>query len=115
MFARRSEPFSMAPLEPFDLLGRHLSRNGGEGQTHHQGTAVGHDALAAFEALRYTPEFFRRYLDRYLTTRVGLGCGPGHTQTHIFESADFPGSGEPIDTEQHVLRMLAGAYRSARA
>src|SRR5882757_8328218 len=112
MFARRSEPFfNWAPLEPFDLLGRPFAYAMVEkvnATTKVPLSAT--DALAAFEALRYTPEFFRRYLDRYLThPRQGSAAALEHTQTHIFESADFPGQWRTLSTtEQHVLRMLAG-------
>jgi hypothetical protein len=46
------------------------------------------DALAAFEAFRRTPEFFRRYLSRYLAY------------------ADLGAKAALIDTEAHVLEPM---------
>ncbi|MDB6089004.1 MAG: hypothetical protein JWN85_1788 [Gammaproteobacteria bacterium] len=48
------------------------------------------DALAAFEALKRTPEFFRRYLNRYLAyANLGAKAALVDTESHVFNDANF--------------------------
>lgn len=48
------------------------------------------DALAAFEALRRTPDFFRRYLARYLAhADLGASAALADTKSHVFNDANF--------------------------
>ena len=69
MFSRAAAPFyNWAPLEPFPLLGEEFVK-----ATVKQLASVARhplgmgDALKAFEALKETPEFFRWYIERYLS------------------------------------------------
>jgi hypothetical protein len=72
-------PWNWAPLEPFELLGEDFDL---------AYPLADNDALAAFEALKRTPEFFRRYLGRYLAY------------------ADLGAKAALIDTEAHVFKRL---------
>jgi hypothetical protein len=68
MFGRATEPFyNWAPIEPFERLGAEFVI----AMTHKVNQLSRYslserEALRAFEALKRTPEFFRRYLQRYL-------------------------------------------------
>jgi hypothetical protein len=68
MFGRSTEPFyNWAPLEPFELLGAEFVRAMVlKANRLSRYPRAQNDALAAFEALKPTPEFFRQYLSRYL-------------------------------------------------
>lgn len=92
MFGRHSEPFyNWAPLEPFDLLGADfvdwmvdktnaLTRFELERSVAH----------AAFEQLHRTPEFFRRFLSRYLThAQLGAAAALAHTQSQVMGAEIF--------------------------
>ena len=111
MFGRSTEPFyNWAPLEPFELLGtefvkamvnkvNQLSRY----------PLTDEDALAAFVALHNTPEFFRRYLNRYLAyAELGAQAALEDTQTHVFNSANFSEVWKNLlPADQEVLKLLA--------
>ncbi len=111
MFGRSTEPFyNWAPLEPFELLGtefvkamvnkvNQLSRY----------PLTDEDALAAFVALHNTPEFFRRYLNRYLAyAELGAQAALEDTQTHVFNSANFSEVWKKLlPADQEVLKLLA--------
>lgn len=68
MFGRPSEPFyNWAPIEPFELLGEEfVAALVGKVNELSRFALPRDEALIAFDALKRTPEFFRRYLDRYL-------------------------------------------------
>jgi hypothetical protein len=110
MFGRSTEPFyNWAPLEPFELLGEEfvramvvkvnrLSRY----------TLAQKDALAAFEALKRTPEFFRRYLSRYLAY-ADLGSKPAllDTEAHVFNDANFVSTWHRLlPADRELLRLI---------
>lgn len=69
MFGVASEPFyNWAPLEPFELLGSHFVK----AMVEHVNDISKYplsidDALVAFAQLKNTPEFFRRYIEHYVT------------------------------------------------
>ncbi|CAG2128313.1 hypothetical protein [Cupriavidus plantarum] len=87
MFARASEPFyNWAPLEPFPLLGdefvaysiRLLNSMARNKLTLEQG-------LRAFEALHRTPEFFKRFIERYMLYQTqGDTAALVHTKASVF-------------------------------
>ena len=111
MFGRSTEPFyNWAPLEPFELLGddfvkamtakvNKLSRYSLRDQ----------EAQAAFEALQRTPEFFRRFLNRFLThAELGAGAALADTQQHVFNSANFLAQWQNLlPADREVLKLLA--------
>src|SRR2546426_4055029 len=115
MFALRTEPFyNWAPLEPFELLGRPFVYALVEKVNAITKLPLGaKDALAAFEELGQTPEFFRRYLDRYLTYPMqGSAAALAHTKAHVFSGTSFQqmwDALQPVDRE--VLRLAADGVK----
>jgi hypothetical protein len=112
MFGRSTEPFyNWAPLEPFELLGakfvealvakvNNLSRY----------PLANREALAAFEALKNTPEFFRRYLNRYLAyAELGAQAALDDTQAHVFSDSNFRTAWKRLlPADREILKLLAG-------
>jgi hypothetical protein len=110
MFGRSTEPFyNWAPLEPFELLGgefvramvvkvNRLSRY----------PLAQKDALAAFEALKRTPEFFRRYLSRYLAyADLGSKAALLDTEAHVFNDANFVSTWHRLlPADRELLRLI---------
>ena len=111
MFARRSEPFfNWAPLEPFELLGRPFVYAMVEKVNATTRFPLGaNDALHAFEGLQYTPEFFRRYLDRYLANpTAGSDAALRHTREHLFDGSDFDLTWQSLSpTDREVILMMS--------
>jgi hypothetical protein len=111
MFGRSTEPFyNWAPLEPFELLGEDFVRA--------MVTKVNNlskyplaakDAMLAFEALRRTPEFFRRYLNRYLThAELGTTAALADTKLHVFNDANFANLWSGLlPADRELLRLIA--------
>ena len=111
MFGRATEPFyNWAPLEPFELLDiefvkamvakvNKLSRY----------PLNEKDALNAFVKLKNTPEFFRRYLNRYLThAELGAQAALADTQAHVFNDANFRDIwNKLLPADREVLKLLA--------
>lgn len=110
MFGRSAEPFyNWAPVEPFELLGgdfvqamvakvNRLSKYPLSKQ----------EAIAAFDALKRTPEFFRRYLNRYLAyADLGAKAALLDTQAHVFNDANFVGTWiRMLPADREVLRLI---------
>jgi len=92
MFARASEPFyNWAPLEPFPLLGEefvaftiHLTNGMAEyALTLEEGTE-------AFAMLHRTPEFFKRFIERYMMNQtLGASAALAHTKASVFSDGHF--------------------------
>jgi hypothetical protein len=111
MFGRSTEPFyNWAPLEPFELLGpefveamiakvKNLSKY----------PMTKNDGLIAYAALKNTPEFFRRYLERYLSyAELGPQAALEYTQAHVFSDANFLAVWEKLrPADKEVLKLLA--------
>ena len=111
MFGEQRQPFyNWAALEPFELLGEAfvlalvarvnaISRH----------PLAKKDALAAFEALQRTPEFFRRYLTRFLTHfEHGSQGALDDTLAHVFADANFINVWKALlPADQEVLKLLA--------
>src|SRR5438552_5723108 len=92
MFGRSTEPFyNWAPLEPFELLGEEFVRAMVVKVNRLSRYPLSQkDALTAFEALKRTPEFFRRYLSRYLAyADRGSKAALLDTEAHVFNGANF--------------------------
>lgn len=110
MFGRSTEPFyNWAPLEPFNLLGEEFVRA--------MVTKVNRlsryplaqkDALAAFQALKRTPEFFRRYLSRYLAyADLGSKAALLDTEAHVFSDANFVSTWHRLlPADRELLRLI---------
>jgi len=111
MFGRSTEPFyNWAPLEPFELLGpefveamvvkvKNLSKY----------PLNKKDGLIAYGALKNTPEFFRRYLNRYLSyAELGSQAALEYTQAHVFNDANFRAVWQKLrPADKEVLKLLA--------
>ncbi|MBT2322247.1 hypothetical protein J7E62_07775 [Variovorax paradoxus] len=111
MFGRSTEPFyNWAPLEPFELLGadfvkalvakvNKLSRF----------SLKQAEALEAFHVLKDTPEFFRRYLECFMTNAdLGGAVALEHTLEHVFNDREFAQIwARLLPADQEVLKALA--------
>lgn len=111
MFARASEPFyNWAPLEPFPLLGNEfvaftiklmnsMARNR---LTLEQGRV-------AFEELHRTPEFFKRFIERYMLYQVqGEEAALAHTKASVFSDENFLKQWNGMNPgDRAVLTLLA--------
>jgi hypothetical protein len=112
MFGRSTEPFyNWTPLEPFELLGEDFVRAmvmKVNGLTKYALTLK--HALTAFEALKRTPEFFRRYLNRYLThADLGAMAALDDTKLHVFNDANFVNVwNDLLPADREVLRLIMG-------
>ncbi len=92
MFGRASEPFyNWAALEPFPLLGREFVESMVDKVAEISRAPLPlMDALAAFDALKQTPLFFRDYLDRYLTHPFeGSQSALDFTKAKVFNDGEF--------------------------
>lgn len=92
MFGRASEPFyNWAALEPFPLLGREFVESMVDKVAQISRAPLPLvDALAAFDALKQTPLFFRDYLDRYLTHPFeGSQTALDFTKAKAFNDGEF--------------------------
>jgi hypothetical protein len=111
MFARTSEPFyNWAPLEPFELLGQEFVEAMVErvNSISRLPLSVG-EAARAFESLHRTPEFFRRYLERYLVYPFdGSAAALRFTQDHVFNDGNFRKHWESmLPADREILLMLS--------
>ncbi|WP_322060670.1 hypothetical protein [Paraburkholderia sp. J63] len=111
MFARSSEPFyNWAPLEPFPLLGDEFvafTIDLMNSMARHTLTLA--QGRRAFDELHRTPEFFKRFIERFLVYQPqGVEAALEHTKDTVFSDAHFIrqwDSTHPAD--QAVLTLLA--------
>jgi hypothetical protein len=111
MFGRATEPFyNWAPIEPFERLGAEFVT----AMTHKVNQLSRYplserEALRAFEALKRTPEFFRRYLQRYLAyAELGSRAALDDTLAHVFNDSGYRAMwGRLLPADKSVLRALA--------
>lgn len=111
MFGRATEPFyNWAPIEPFERLGAEFVT----AMTHKVNQLSRYplserEALRAFEALKRTPEFFRRYLQRYLSyAELGSRAALDDTLAHVFNDSGYRAMWERLlPADKAVLRALA--------
>lgn len=91
MIESRHGHLNWAPLEPFELLGEDFVRAMvAKVNRLSKFRLAEKDALTAFDALKRTPEFFRRYLNRYLThADLGAPAALADTEAHVFNDANF--------------------------
>jgi len=110
MFGRSTEPFyNWAPLEPFELLGEEFVRAMVVKVNRLSRYPLSQkDALAAFEALKRTPEFFRRYLSRYLAyADLGSKAALLDTEAHVFNDANFVTTWHRLlPADRELLRLI---------
>ena len=111
MFARSSEPFyNWAPLEPFSLLGNEFVEDMvAKANALTKFPLSLQDALTAFAELNNTPEFFRGFINHYLThAQQGVQAAIEATKSTVFNNAEFGNRWETLSpTDKEVLRMLA--------
>jgi AAA+ ATPase superfamily predicted ATPase len=111
MFARASEPFyNWAALEPFPLLGQEfvaftvklLNSMARNRLTIEQG-------MFAFEELHRTPEFFKRFIERYMLYQLqGVEAALTHTKASVFSDEHFLRQWTELNpADQAVVTMLA--------
>jgi hypothetical protein len=67
-------------------------------------------ARAAFDALKRTPEFFRRYLNQYLTHAMeGHAAALAQTFSHVYQSEEFELRWRELQPRQrNLLKLLSG-------
>jgi hypothetical protein len=111
MFARATEPFyNWAPLRPFDLLGVDFVKD----MTMKVNDLSRHpltlkESMLAFEELHRTPDFFRRFLTRYLThAQLGAPAALDATKSEVFNDKEFVNYWSTLlPADQEILKMLA--------
>lgn len=111
MFGVPSEPFyNWAPLEPFELLGREFV----ESMVKQVNLLSKYqldleDALLAFEQLKNTPEFFRRYIERFLIYPLdGSKAALKITRDKVFDNANFKEQWNILlPADKVILTMIA--------
>lgn len=111
MFARSSEPFyNWAPLEPFPLLGDEFvafTIDRMNSMARHTLTLA--QGKCAFDELHRTPEFFKRFVERFMLYQTeGVEAAIEHTKESVFSDAHFLkqwNAANPAD--QAVLTLLA--------
>jgi len=92
MFGVTSEPFyNWAPLEPFELLGQEFVKVMVERVNNiSKYPLLLEDALKAFAELKNTPEFFRRYIEYYISNPLeGAIAALRDTKNKVFNDQSF--------------------------
>ncbi len=111
MFARASEPFyNWAALEPFELLGeKFVEAMVAKVNALTKYALQPEDALWAFAELNNTPDFFRRFLNRYLThAQLGVRDAVQATKEQVFSDSEFVNCWQSLSpADKEVLRLLA--------
>jgi hypothetical protein len=111
MFARSSEPFyNWAPLEPFPLLGdEFVAFTVKLANSLARSTLTLADGKRAFEALHRTPEFFKRFIERFMLYQPeGVDAALEHTKETVFSDEHFLKQWAAINApDQAVLAMVA--------
>ena len=115
MFARATEPFyNWSPIEPFERLGAEfVAAMTRKVNTLCRFRLSERDALRAFDALKRTPEFFRRFLGRYLQyADQGTEAALQDTVAHVFSDSGFRTIWARLNpTDRAVLRAMAQGER----
>ena len=111
MFGRATEPFyNWAPIEPFERLGTEfvaaMTRKVNQLSRY---PLSERESVRAFEALKRTPEFFRRYLQRYLAyAELGSRAALNDTLEHVFNDSGYRTVwARLLPADKAVLRALA--------
>ncbi len=111
MFGVPSEPFyNWAPLEPFELLGKEFveSMVNQVNQLSKYPLSF-EEAFSAFEQLKNTPEFFRRYIEHYLIYPMnGSNTALEATKVKVFNDKNFKEQWEALlPADKVILSMIA--------
>ena len=111
MFGVASEPFyNWAPLEPFELLGQGFVAAMVERVNKISKFPLSlADALDSFEKLKNTPEFFRRYIEYYLSNpEDGSKAALEYTQNKVFSDKNFQRQWDSLlPADKVILSMIA--------
>lgn len=111
MFARSSEPFyNWAPLEPFELLGeKFVEAMATKVNALTKYPLQPKEAMNAFAELHNTPDFFRRFLNRYLThAQLGVRDAIEATKENVFNDSEFVNYWKSLlPADKEVLTLLA--------
>ena len=111
MFGVASEPFyNWAPLESFDLLGEDFVKAMVEKVNKiSKFPLTMADAIFAFEQLKNTPEFFRRYIEYYLNNPAqGTKLAIENTKNKVFSDKNFQKQGNTLlPADMVILLMIA--------
>lgn len=115
MFGVASEPFyNWAPLEPFELLGEEFVKAMVEKVNHISKFPLAlSDALHAFEQLKKTPEFFRRYIEYYLSNpEEGTKLAIENTKNKVFSDKNFKRQWSSLlPADMALLSMIAAGKK----
>ena len=110
MFSRAAAPFyNWAPVEPFPLLGHEFV----EAMVNQLANVAKHalslrHALAAFAALKETPEFFRWYLERYLLYQdQGPEQALLYAQSRINDDSSYARVWKSLNRADRAMLLLA--------
>jgi hypothetical protein len=110
MFARATEPFyNWAPIEPFERLGAEfVAAMTRKVNLLCRFRLSEREALGAFDRLKRTPEFFRRFLGRYLEyADLGAEAALEDTVAHVFSDSGFMATWKRLSpTDRAVLRAM---------
>lgn len=109
MFARASEPFyNWAPLEPFPLLGDEFVEftiKLMNSMARHQLTRE--QGQLAFAEMHNTPEFFKRFVERYMLYQVqGPEAALQHTKQSVFSDEHFLKQWADLNPADQAVVML---------
>ncbi|AYK03147.1 hypothetical protein [Legionella sainthelensi] len=111
MFGVASEPFyNWAPLEPFELLGREFVAAMVERVNKISKFQLSlNEAIDAFENLKSTPEFFRRYIEYYLSNpEEGSNTALEYTKNKVFSDKNFKRQWDLLlPADKVILSMIA--------
>lgn len=111
MFGVPSEPFyNWAPLEPFELLGKEFVESMVIQVNNLSKYPLSfEEAFDAFEQLKNTPEFFRRYIERYLIYPMnGSNTALEFTKEKVFNNKNFKEQWDSLlPADQVILSMIA--------
>jgi hypothetical protein len=115
MFGRPTEPFyNWAPIEPFERLGAPfvdaMTRKVNQLSRYRLSER---EALKAFDALKRTPEFFRRFLQRYLAyAELGSKDALDDTIGHVFSDSGYQTIWDRLlPADRATLRALTQGVR----
>ena len=111
MFGVASEPFyNWAPLEPFELLGKDFVVAMVERVNKISKFPLSlNDGINAFENLKNTPEFFRRYIEYYLSNpEEGTESALEYTKNKVFSDKNFKRQWDSLlPADKVILSMIA--------
>ncbi len=115
MFGVPSEPFyNWAPLEPFELLGdEFVAAMVAEVKSISKYPLALNHALEAFQQLKNTPEFFRRYIEYYVTHPTeGSLSALNATKEKVFSDIGFKQQWDELLPADKVMLLMIAEKRA---